>query len=141
MLELLLRRQQPEAMAGNVDVVSAMVHRMSDGAITEFVVGSVVNERGPTDRLAQAVPSDVHHAEVGTSLVCGPSLCTTIILIVDDDYGSCRGINQLVGFGGYLFTIDNLHFNAPQPRIGPNYTSRISDVNGEGKQLGASSGE
>jgi len=42
MLELLLRRQQPEAMAGNVDVVSAMVHRMSDGAITEFVVGSVV---------------------------------------------------------------------------------------------------
>jgi len=54
MLELLLRRQQPEAMAGNVDVVSAMVHRMSDGAITEFVVGSVVNERGPTDRLAQA---------------------------------------------------------------------------------------
>jgi len=54
MLELLLRRQQPEAMAGNVDVVSAMVHRMSDGAITEFVSGSVVNERGPTDRLAQA---------------------------------------------------------------------------------------
>jgi hypothetical protein len=54
MLELLLRRQQPEAMAGNVDVVSAMVHRMSDGAITGFVSNSVINERGPTDRLAQA---------------------------------------------------------------------------------------
>jgi hypothetical protein len=41
-------------MAGNVDVVSAMVHRMSDGAITGFVSNSVINERGPTDRLAQA---------------------------------------------------------------------------------------
>ena len=32
MLELLVRRAKPEAMAGNVDVVSAMVHRMSDSA-------------------------------------------------------------------------------------------------------------
>src|SRR3954469_20885470 len=54
MLELLLRRQQPEAMAGNVDVVSAMVHRMSDGTVADFVSNSVINERGPTDRLAQA---------------------------------------------------------------------------------------
>ena len=54
MLELLLRRQQPEAMVGNVDVVSAMVHRMSDGAVAHFVSNSVITERGPTDRLAQA---------------------------------------------------------------------------------------
>lgn len=54
MLELLLRRAQPEAMAGNVDVVSAMVHRMSDGAVAQFVSNSVIAERGPTDRLAQA---------------------------------------------------------------------------------------
>jgi HEAT repeat protein len=54
MLELLLRRGQPEAMAGNVDVVTAMVHRMSDGAVAQFVSNSVINERGPTDRLAQA---------------------------------------------------------------------------------------
>ena len=54
MLELLLRRAQPEAMAGNVDVVSAMVHRMSDGAVAHFVSNSVINERGATDRLAQA---------------------------------------------------------------------------------------
>ena len=54
MLELLLRRAQPEAMAGNVDVVSAMVTRMSDGAVAEFVSNSVISERGPTDRLAQA---------------------------------------------------------------------------------------
>ena len=54
MLELLMRRAQPEAMAGNVDVVSAMVHRMSDGVVAQFVSNSVINERGPTDRLQQA---------------------------------------------------------------------------------------
>jgi hypothetical protein len=54
MLELLMRRAQPEAMAGSVDVVSAMVHRMSDGAVAQFVSNSVITERGPTDRLAQA---------------------------------------------------------------------------------------
>jgi hypothetical protein len=54
MLELLLRRAQPEAMSGSVDVVSAMVHRMSDGAVAQFVSNSVIAERGPTDRLAQA---------------------------------------------------------------------------------------
>jgi hypothetical protein len=54
MLELLMRRGQPEAMAGNVDVVNAMVHRLSDGAVAQFVSNSVISERGPTDRLAQA---------------------------------------------------------------------------------------
>ncbi len=54
MLELLLRRTRPEAMAGSVDVVSAMVHRMSDSAVAQFVANSVINERGPSDRLAQA---------------------------------------------------------------------------------------
>jgi hypothetical protein len=54
MLELLLRRTKPEAMSGSVDVVSAMVHRMSDSAVAQFVSSSVIAERGPTDRLAQA---------------------------------------------------------------------------------------
>jgi HEAT repeat protein len=54
MLELLMRRNKPEAMAGNVDVVSAMVHRMSDGAVAQFVSNSVISERGATDRLVQA---------------------------------------------------------------------------------------
>jgi hypothetical protein len=54
MLELLLQRSKPEAMAGNVDAVSAMVQRMSDGAVAGFVSNSVISERGPTDRLAQA---------------------------------------------------------------------------------------
>ena len=54
MLELLMRRAQPEAMAGNIDVVTAMVHRLSDGAVSQFVSNSVIAERGPTDRLAEA---------------------------------------------------------------------------------------
>ena len=54
MLELLMRRNQPEAMAGNVDVVSAMVHRMSDGTVAQFVSNSVISENGATDRLVQA---------------------------------------------------------------------------------------
>ena len=54
MLELLVRRAKPEAMAGSVDVVSAMVHRMSDSAVAQFVSNSVIAERGATDRLAQA---------------------------------------------------------------------------------------
>ncbi len=54
MLELLLRRTLPAAMAGNVNVVSAMVQRMSDTAVAQFVSSSVIAERGATDRLAQA---------------------------------------------------------------------------------------
>src|SRR3954469_18041757 len=63
MLELLMRRNQPEAMAGNVDVVSAMVHRMSDGTVAQFVSNSVISERGPTDRLAQAFHALVPDAD------------------------------------------------------------------------------
>jgi hypothetical protein len=54
MLELLLRRAKPEAMAGSVDVVTSMIQRMSDDAVAGFVSHSVISERGPTDRLAQA---------------------------------------------------------------------------------------
>ncbi len=63
MLELLVRRAKPEAMAGSVDVVSAMVHRMSDSAVAGFVSGSVIAERGPTDRLAQAFHALVPDAD------------------------------------------------------------------------------
>jgi HEAT repeat protein len=69
MLELLLRRAQPEAMAGNVDVVSAMVHRMSDGAVAQFVSNSVISERGPTDRLAEAFHALVPDAERQRELI------------------------------------------------------------------------
>jgi HEAT repeat protein len=63
MLELLLRRTKPEAMAGSVDVVSAMVHRMSDATVAQFVSNSVIAERGPTDRLAQAFHALVPDAD------------------------------------------------------------------------------
>src|SRR6185437_106548 len=63
MLELLLRRTKPEAMAGSVDVVTAMVHRMSDGAVASFVSNSVITERGATDRLAQAFHALVPDAD------------------------------------------------------------------------------
>ena len=54
MLELLARRGKPEAMAGSVDVVGAMVHRMTDSTVAQFVSNSVIAERGASDRLAQA---------------------------------------------------------------------------------------
>ena len=54
MLELLMRRGQPESMAGSVDVVKATIHRLSDGTVAQFVSNSVIAERGPTDRLAEA---------------------------------------------------------------------------------------
>ncbi len=63
MLELLVRRSQPEAMVGNVDVVNAMVTRMSDGAVAHFVSNSVISERGATDRLAQAFHALVPDAD------------------------------------------------------------------------------
>jgi HEAT repeat protein len=63
MLELLLRRSKPEAMAGTVDVVTAMVNRMSDGAVASFVSNSVIAERGATDRLAQAFHALVPDSE------------------------------------------------------------------------------
>ncbi len=63
MLELLLRRSKPEAMAGTVDVVTAMVNRMSDGAVVSFVSNSVIAERGASDRLAQAFHALVPDAD------------------------------------------------------------------------------
>jgi HEAT repeat protein len=63
MLELLVRRAKPEAMAGSVDVVSAMVHRMSDSAVAQFVSKSVIAEHGATDRLAQAFHALVPDAD------------------------------------------------------------------------------
>ena len=54
MLELLARRTKPEAMAGSVNVVNAVVHRMADASVAQFVSNSVIAERGATERLAHA---------------------------------------------------------------------------------------
>jgi hypothetical protein len=54
MLTLLGKRDQPEAMAGSINVVTATTERMTDASVAQFVAGSVIAERGSTDRLAQA---------------------------------------------------------------------------------------
>jgi len=54
MMALLAERERPQAVAGSIDVVTAMTERMSDQAVAHFVAGSVVQERGATGRLAHA---------------------------------------------------------------------------------------
>src|SRR5262249_43463628 len=54
---------------GSVDVVSAMVDRMSDGAVASFVSNSVIAERGATDRLAQVFHTLVPDAERQRKLI------------------------------------------------------------------------
>lgn len=51
---LLALRDTPGAMAGDVNVVGALVDRMTDQTIAGFVAGSVVAEQGATARLATA---------------------------------------------------------------------------------------
>lgn len=57
MVSLLAKRDQPEAMAGTINVVHAMTERMTDSSVAQFVAGSVIAEGGATDRLAQAFQS------------------------------------------------------------------------------------
>lgn len=54
MVALLAQRDQPEAMAGTINVVGATIERMTDASVAQFVAGSVIAEQGATDRLAQA---------------------------------------------------------------------------------------
>ncbi len=54
MIALLAERKRPEAMAGSVNVVSALIESMSDGSVAGFVADAVVAERGASERLAHA---------------------------------------------------------------------------------------
>ena len=54
MIALLAERKRPEAMAGSVNVVSALIESMSDQSVAGFVADSVVAERGASERLAHA---------------------------------------------------------------------------------------
>jgi hypothetical protein len=54
MIALLSERKRPDAMAGSVNVVSALIENMSDGSIAGFVSDSIVAERGASERLAHA---------------------------------------------------------------------------------------
>jgi hypothetical protein len=54
MLDLLARGATPDAMAGQTNVVTGVVDRMSDTTVASFVSHNVIAEKGATDRLAQA---------------------------------------------------------------------------------------
>jgi HEAT repeat protein len=57
MIALLSERKRPEAMAGSVNVVSALIESMNDASVAGFVADSVVAERGASERLAHAFRS------------------------------------------------------------------------------------
>jgi hypothetical protein len=57
MLSLLSQRQSDKAGAPVADVASAVVDRMTDTTMSQFVARSVIAERGATERLAQAFQS------------------------------------------------------------------------------------
>lgn len=63
MVTLLAQRMTTDAKAGSLDVVGAVVDRISDPAIAGFVAGSVIGEHGATDRLAQAFETLVPELE------------------------------------------------------------------------------
>ena len=51
---LLATRVTPEALAGSLNVVNALVEHMADESISGFVTASIVAERGASERLAHA---------------------------------------------------------------------------------------
>lgn len=57
MVELLAQRQSPHAMAGTINVARAVVERMGDASVAQFVAGSVISEGGASARLALAFQS------------------------------------------------------------------------------------
>jgi hypothetical protein len=63
MLSLLDQRNRPEGMVGPIDVAGAVVDRMPDAAVVQFVAGSVIQERGASERLAHAFQSLVPDVE------------------------------------------------------------------------------
>lgn len=54
MLHLLAQRGRPESQVGGVDVAAALVERMGDESVVQFVSGSVTAAGGASDRLAHA---------------------------------------------------------------------------------------
>jgi hypothetical protein len=50
----LATRDRPEAVAGGVNVVNAVVDKMTDRSVAHFVAGNVIAERGASERLAHA---------------------------------------------------------------------------------------
>ena len=63
MLRLLDQRNRQEAMVGTINVAGAVIDRMGDDAVAHFVAGSVIKERGATERLAHAFQALVPDAD------------------------------------------------------------------------------
>jgi hypothetical protein len=63
MLKLLDERTRPDAVVAGVNVAGAVVTRMDDQALSHFVAGSVIRERGATERLAHAFQALVPDVE------------------------------------------------------------------------------
>jgi hypothetical protein len=61
--QLLGQRHTPDAMAGSLNVVSAVAERMTDDTIAGFVAGSVIAEHGASSRLAEAFEALVPEIE------------------------------------------------------------------------------
>jgi hypothetical protein len=54
MLSLLAQRGRPEAVSGEINVAGAVIERMTDQSVVQFVSGSVIAEGGASERLATA---------------------------------------------------------------------------------------
>jgi HEAT repeat protein len=54
MLHLLRERHRRDGTPGTGNVANAVIERMSDSSVSHFLSQSVIAERGPTERLAQA---------------------------------------------------------------------------------------
>ena len=54
MMKLLDLRNRGDAMAGTINVAGAVTERMDDQSLSHFVAGSIIQERGASERLAHA---------------------------------------------------------------------------------------
>ena len=63
MLSLLAQRQSADHPTRDADAASAIVDRMTDSTVSEFVAHSVIAERGASERLAQAFQALVPDTE------------------------------------------------------------------------------
>jgi hypothetical protein len=63
MLSLLAQAQQAKNPGATGNVAGAVLNRMSDATVSQFVAGSVIAERGASDRLAQAFQALVPDTE------------------------------------------------------------------------------
>ena len=99
MISLLAERKRPEAMAGSVNVVSALIESMNDSAMAGFVADSVVAERGASERLAHAFRSLVPEFDRQRQLLAlaREEVATTDMAQEEEDFaGLWHGVEQML---------------------------------------------